>query len=176
MAARHQLARQRVVAEAAPAVHPRGAGGDREDLHATAAGPNQSRGLDWSEPVTQRRRLKRARAEQELDDVAFVRLQPVELRRRHRAEVQPIDVHRVEQLPRGTPRCTVIAVHTSVGPIASSIFASGHSTTVTNGNMYSFFAIAASGDVAVDDGRQQVVGAALLDDARRRRDTSPSRR
>ena len=39
-----------------------------------------------------------------------------------------------------------MALHTSVGPIASSIFASGHSTTVTNGNMYSFFAISASGD------------------------------
>ena len=40
----------------------------------------------------------------------------------------------------------VIAVQTSVGPIASSIFASGHSTTVTNGNMYSCLAIAVSGD------------------------------
>ena len=40
----------------------------------------------------------------------------------------------------------VIALQTSVGPIASSIFDFGHSTTVTNGNMYSFFAIAASGD------------------------------
>src|SRR5439155_11587156 len=32
------------------------------------------------------------------------------------------------------------------GPIASSIFDSGHSTTVTKGNMYSFDAIAAAGD------------------------------
>ena len=40
----------------------------------------------------------------------------------------------------------VIAVHTSVGPIASIIFASGHWTTVTNGNMYSCFATAASGE------------------------------
>jgi hypothetical protein len=37
-------------------------------------------------------------------------------------------------------------VQTSVGPIASSSFCSGHSTTVTNGNMYSFDAMAASGD------------------------------
>ena len=40
----------------------------------------------------------------------------------------------------------VIALHTSVGPIAPIIESSGHSTTVANGNMYSFFAIAASGD------------------------------
>ena len=39
----------------------------------------------------------------------------------------------------------VSAVHTSVGPIASTIFASGHWTTVTNGNMNSFFTTAASG-------------------------------
>ena len=44
-------------------------------------------------------RLERARAEQEVDDVAFVRLEPVELNRRHGAEVQAIDVHRVDQLP-----------------------------------------------------------------------------
>ena len=65
----------------------------------------------------------------------------------------------------------VIALQTSVGPIASSIFASGHSTTVTNGNMYSFFAIGGVRRLAVHDGRQQVVGASLLDDARRRRGT-----
>ena len=59
-----------------------------------------------------------------------------------------------------------MALQTSVGPICSSIFLSGHSTTVTNGNMYSFLAIAASGDVAVHDGRQQVLGAPILDDAR----------
>ena len=36
-------------------------------------------------------------AEQEIDDVAFVRLQPVQLDRRDRPEVQPVDVRRVEQ-------------------------------------------------------------------------------
>ena len=96
-----------------------------------------------------------------------------ELGRRHRAEVQPVDVHRVEQLPlelrlAGDRRAD------QRRPDRSSIFACGHSTTVTNGNMYSFFAIAASGDVAVDDGRPQVVGPLLLDDAAPS-DTSRSR-
>ena len=40
----------------------------------------------------------------------------------------------------------VMALQTSVGPTASSIFDSAHSTTVTKGNMYSFDAMAASGD------------------------------
>jgi len=40
----------------------------------------------------------------------------------------------------------VMAVQTSVGPEAAIILSSGHSTTVTNGNMYSFLAIAASWD------------------------------
>ncbi len=40
----------------------------------------------------------------------------------------------------------VIAVPTSVGPIAASIFACGHSTTLTAGNMYSLLAAGASGD------------------------------
>ena len=43
------------------------------------------------------RRLERPRAEQEIDDVAFVRLQPVELDGRHRTEVEPVDVHRVDE-------------------------------------------------------------------------------
>ena len=42
-------------------------------------------------------RLKRPRPEQELDKVAFVRLQPVQLRRRHGPQVEPIDVHRIDQ-------------------------------------------------------------------------------
>ena len=41
---------------------------------------------------------------------------------------------------------SVIADHTSVGPIFSSILSCGHFTTVQNGNMYSFFAIAVSGE------------------------------
>ena len=55
-------------------------------------------------------------------------------------------MHRVEQLTGGTPGSQVIALQTSVGPILSSICACGQSTTVTKGNMYSFVAIAASGD------------------------------
>ena len=40
---------------------------------------------------------------------------------------------------------SVMAEQTSVGPIASSILACGHSTTLTNGNMYSALAISGSG-------------------------------
>ena len=36
---------------------------------------------------------------QEIDDVAFVRLKPVEPNRRNRTEVQAIDVRRVEKRP-----------------------------------------------------------------------------
>ena len=41
---------------------------------------------------------------------------------------------------------SVIAEQTSVGPIFSSILSCGHFTTVANGNMYSFLAIAARGE------------------------------
>ena len=63
----------------------------------------------------------------------------------------------------------VIAVQTSVGPIASSIFDSGHSTTVTNGNMNSFFTIGGLGRAGVDHGRQQVVRLPVLDEPLRSR-------
>ena len=175
VAAREQLRGQRVVAQAAPAVHLPGAAGERQNPHrvprgdgSTTIGTSVVNFASFaffamvSVTATPRRTsggLERPGAEQELDDVAFVRLEPVELNRRHRTEVQAIDVHRVDQRAAQL-RLAGDRVQTSVGPIASSIFASGHSTTVTNGNMYSFFAIAASGDVAVHDGRQQVVGAA----------------
>src|ERR1700722_12807827 len=42
--------------------------------------------------------LEGAGAEQEVDDVAFVRLQPVEGDRFYRADVEAVDVRRVEQL------------------------------------------------------------------------------
>ena len=50
--------------------------------------------------------LKRAIAEQEVDDVAFVRLQPVERDRLQGAEVEAIDVRRVGEfaLPLGVFR------------------------------------------------------------------------
>ena len=57
-------------------------------------------------------------------------------------------------------------MHTSVGPIASSIFSCGHCTTVQNGNMYSFLTMARLGRIAQDDGRPQVVAALLLDQPR----------
>src|SRR5579864_4799032 len=53
--------------------------------------------LKTSRAFLQRRRLKRARPEQELDDVAFVRLEPVELNGRDRTEIQSIDVNRIHQ-------------------------------------------------------------------------------
>ena len=42
--------------------------------------------------------LKCPGPEQEVDDVAFVRLQPVQLNRRHRTKIEPIDVHGIDQL------------------------------------------------------------------------------
>ena len=83
--------------------------------------------------------LKRARPEQELDDIAFVRLQPVELDRRNRSDVEPVDMLRVDQRPLEL-RILVIALQTSVGPILLSISSCGHLTTLTNGNMNSVFA------------------------------------
>ena len=44
------------------------------------------------------RGLERARAEQEIDDVPFVRLEPIELNRRHWSEIQPVDMDGVHQL------------------------------------------------------------------------------
>src|SRR4051794_32559725 len=41
--------------------------------------------------------LKRPRPEQEIDDASLMRLQPVELDRRDRSDVQPVDVRRVDQ-------------------------------------------------------------------------------
>ena len=101
--ARHQLDRQRVVAETAAAIHPGGTGGDRQDLIM----PMLNAMPNWSSMHRQheRRRLERSRPEQELDDVALVRLTPVELRRRHRAQVQAIDVHGVEQPAAERRRC-----------------------------------------------------------------------
>src|SRR5215831_2978180 len=43
------------------------------------------------------RRLERPSAKQKVDDVAFVRLKPIELDRRHGPEVQSIDVHRIHE-------------------------------------------------------------------------------
>ena len=43
-------------------------------------------------------RLKRSGPEQKLDNVPFVRLQPIELNRRHRSQIQSIDVSSVHKL------------------------------------------------------------------------------
>ena len=59
-------------------------------------------------------------AEQEVDDVAFVRLQPVEGDRFNRADIKPVDVGRVEQLLRELG-FSVMPVQTSVCLIDLSI-------------------------------------------------------
>jgi len=43
-------------------------------------------------------------------------------------------------------RAGVIALHTRVGPIRSTICSGGHWTTVTNGNLYSFLAMVRAGE------------------------------
>ena len=75
------------------------------------------------------------------------------------AEVQPVDVRRVEQRPLellvvGDGRCRPASGRSSPASCPA-----GTSTTVAKGNMYSFLAIAVSGRVAVDDRRPQVIAA-----------------
>src|SRR5229473_1967256 len=94
VAASDELGGERVVAKAAAAVHAAGTRCDGEDLHAPENAAREAKGA--SSPL-QKRGLKRARAEQKLDDVAFVRLEPVELDGRNRTEIQSIDVNRVDQ-------------------------------------------------------------------------------
>ncbi len=105
------------------------------------------------------------RTEQELDDVPFVRLQPVQLD----VGIGPMfrrSMCVASVSCRWKFASSVIALHTSVGPIDSSIFSCGHFTTVVNGNMYSFLAIARSGESHCDHGRTQVGAAFFLDQAR----------
>jgi len=45
---------------------------------------------------------KRPRAEEKVDDVAFVRLEPVELDGRNRTEIEAVDMHRVNELATET--------------------------------------------------------------------------
>jgi hypothetical protein len=82
--------------------------------------------------------LKRSSAKEELDEVGFVRLAPVETCRGHRAEVQPIDVRGVRQSSPQLGPARDRAAHER-RPIASTIVNSGHRTTATNGNMNSLF-------------------------------------
>ena len=90
--------------------------------------------------------IDRPGAEQELDDVAFVRLQPVELDRRHGprfrrsmciASISCAAKLRVFGDRRADQRRADRLEHLRLA---------GTRRRVTNGNMYSFFAIAGSGD------------------------------
>src|SRR5262249_3544113 len=48
-------------------------------------------------------KLEGSRPEEEINDVAFVRLQPVQLDRRYRSDVQPVDIRRVEERALKSP-------------------------------------------------------------------------
>ena len=88
VAARNQLRRQRIVADATAAVHPCGPGRDEKDFHHLDS-PSCQGGV--AQPLLffaegkldkQRSALKCPRTKQKFYDVAFVRLQPVQLRGR----------------------------------------------------------------------------------------------
>src|SRR5436309_2554871 len=59
--------------------------------------------LRGARPEPVRGRLERPRPEQEIDDVPFVRLEPVQLNSRDGADVQPVDVRRIDELPLPAP-------------------------------------------------------------------------
>ena len=105
VAAAQQLDRQRVVARAGAAVHPRGAGGDRQDIHI------RSRRSGTPAPGTESRRcsLRAAAA----SSAVMVGIGPMFSRSMCVG---------VDQLAAAASRSSVIAVQTSVGPIVSSIF------------------------------------------------------
>src|SRR5713101_602996 len=69
----------------------------RARLSAERCGSPERLALHIAPATLQLRGLERPGTEQELDEVAFVRLQPVQLRGRHRPEVEPIDVHGVDE-------------------------------------------------------------------------------
>ena len=91
-----QLCRQRVVAQAAAAVHRAAAPAVIEkDLHASRR-ELELRGT----------RVNRAAAVQVIEQVALVRLVPADLVGGNRAEVQPVHVRRAHEAPR---RALVVA-------------------------------------------------------------------
>src|SRR5688572_15797373 len=47
--------------------------------------------------ISPRRRLKRPRPEQKIHDAPLMRLKPVQLHRRNRADVEPVDVTRIQK-------------------------------------------------------------------------------
>src|SRR6266852_9868583 len=61
------------------------------------AAPAVSERIFTRAPASYLRRLERPRAEEEIYQVTLVRLQPVQLRRRHRTDVQPVHVDGVDQ-------------------------------------------------------------------------------
>src|SRR6202790_1315557 len=106
----------------------------------------------------QRRRLERARAEQELDDVAFVRLEPVELDGRNRTEIQSIDVNRVHQCAAELGPARDRAAHERrADPFEHLRFGAVHDRDERE----HVFLLGDRGlrRVAVNDGRQQIFGA-----------------
>src|SRR5687767_2283415 len=89
--------------------------------------------------------LERPGPEQEVHDTPLVRLEPVQLDRRHRPQVEPIDVDRVDQRPlelpvvgdrRANERRPDFLQHLLLWAL----------DTVAKGNMYSFLAMAESGE------------------------------
>src|SRR5258708_3543331 len=69
-----------------------------------ARGDLRSDGCHGRETVPQRsrrplRRLEGTSAKEKLYDVAFMRLQPIQTRGRHRSEIQAVNVNGVEKLP-----------------------------------------------------------------------------
>src|SRR3954471_3151016 len=69
----------------------------RTPPHSLSRPASAARSVRVAREILHLRRLERARAEQKIDDVAFVRLEPVELNRRDRTEVQPVDVHGIDE-------------------------------------------------------------------------------
>src|SRR6266446_4678193 len=89
--------------------------------------------------------LEGPRPEQEIHDVPFVGLEPVQFDRRQRADVQSVDVGRVDEL--AFPR--FVARDRRTDQRRADLFdhlALRTPHTVTNGNMYSLLAILGSGE------------------------------
>src|SRR5713101_5983981 len=111
----------------------------------------------------QRRPLKRARAEQKFDDVAFVRLEPVELDGRNRTEIQSIDVNRVDQRATELGPARDRAAHECRPDLLEHLrFRAVHDRDERE----HVFLLRDRGlrRVAVDDRRQQIFGARFLHD------------
>ena len=123
VAAGHELGGERVVAQAAAAVH-------------AARARREMRGGAWragsggAEPA-----LQGAAHVEVLEQVALVRLVPAHLPGRQRAEVQPVQERRGEQRATAARLSLVMAVAASVGPERPSGISSAFTgTTAANGN------------------------------------------